>query len=241
MSKLREFAGGVVDLATVFVVGCVTAGIGGIVLFNIASTMPDDPIWEEMRCLAGVSFQNDEQCFAKKLNEGLSSMRSQFELQKLRQEELFRQRERDLDATIKKRGKEIAELEGRRQALEDEKSGVLKTRSALEEQLRKLEAIEKASTSFTLFTQKSWKRGLTVSTGISYRSFVKNQEWTSAWCYVHFESNVGVASKIDLGNQTLGGSVVFETPSAATLAAGNFTMADVEEARKLCAFPSAGV
>jgi hypothetical protein len=57
------------DGITLVAVAGLTAGVGTIVAFNIASSIvpTDDPLWVEARCLAGISFSGDEACFEKKL------------------------------------------------------------------------------------------------------------------------------------------------------------------------------
>lgn len=239
---LKALGRAIGDSVMMAAVGTVTAGIGVLVAFNIATTIvpPKDGLWAEFRCVTGMAFKGDEACFESKLKDGLQKMEFEFGKQRQLMEESHKKREEELDATIRKRGEEIAALEQRGRDLESEKAGVLKTRGDLEEQLKKLEAIEKSSTSFTLFTQKPWVRGLVVTTGVEYKSFVQSQEWTKSWCYVHFNSSSGVLSKLDLGDKRAGGAVIWADESAPTMTAGGFTSADVEEARKLCAFPEAG-
>jgi hypothetical protein len=239
MGKAGHFISGAVDLLTLGAVGSISASVGAIVLFNIASTAPADPMWQEVRCLSGFSFQGDGDCFQKRLNEGLSKMESLYEQQKQQREQEFEQKERELDATIKKRTQELAALEQRRQTLEGEKAQIVQARSELEGQIKKLEQIERASTSFTLFTERPWKRGLRVTTGVEYKSFVQSQVWTSSWCYVHFTMSSGVSGQLNLGKRLPSGAETQGETNAAALEAGNFTAADVAEARQLCAFPAA--
>lgn len=240
MGKAGRFVSGAVDLLTLGVVGTISASVGAIVLFNIASTAPADPMWQEVRCLSGLSFQGDGECFKKRLKDGLSKMESLYEQEKQQREQEFEQKERELDATIKKRTEELAALEQRRQILEGEKAQVIQARSELEGQIKKLEQIERASTSFTLFSDKPWKRGLRVTTGIEYKSFVHSQEWTNSWCYVHFTMSSGVRGQLDLGKRWPSGVESQGESNAAALDAGSFTPADVAEARLLCAFPASG-
>jgi hypothetical protein len=238
MSRLGDVGSGLLDFATVCAVGCVTGSVGVLVAFNIARSLPDDPIWSEMRCVAGIEFQGDEQCFDKKLSEGLSKMEKAFQLEMLERQKAFDLRERDLDAMIKKRNEEIAGLEGRGKALEGEKAGLDQKRSELAEQLAKLEALEKASTSFNLFKTNEWKREVIVNTGVEYKSFVRNQEWVKAWCYVRVPNDQGVTIMVQLARKRPGEAVVKETISEAELAQIRFTAAEMEEATGLCAFPS---
>jgi hypothetical protein len=240
MGKAGHFVSGAVDLLTLGAVGSISATVGAIVLFNIASTAPADPMWQEVRCWSGLSFQGDGDCFKKRLNDGLSKMESLYEQQKQQREQEFHQKERELDATIKKRTEELAALDQRRQTLEGEKAQIIQARSDLEGQIKKLEEIERASTSFNLFSEKSWTRGLKVTTGIEYKSFVQSQDWTKAWCYVQFEMENGVRAQLDLGRRFPDGTVSAGTVNSSVLEAGNFTASDVEGARALCAFPAAG-
>jgi len=238
MGKLGDVGAGILDFGTVCVVGCVTGSIGLLVAFNISRSLPDDPIWSEMRCVAGISFQGDDKCFDKKLSEGLSTIEKTFQLEMQERQKAFDLRERDLDLMIKKRNEEIAGLEGRGKALEDEKAGLDQKRAELSEQLAKLEALEKASTSFNLFKSNAFKRGINVQTGVEYKSFVRNQEWTSSWCYVQVPNDQGVTIKVDLARKRPGQAVMKETISAAELAQIRFTAAEMEEATGLCSFPS---
>lgn len=238
--KAGRLVSGVVDLLTIGAVGTISASVGAIVLFNIVSTAPAHPMWQEIRCWAGLSFQGDEVCFSKRLQKGLSLMESEFEAQKQKREQEFQEKERALDSVIKKRTEEVAALEQRRQTLEGEKAQIAQARAELEGKFRKLGEIEKASTSFNLFTEKSWKRGLIVTTGIEYKSFVQNQEWTKAWCYVHFDMENGVRAQLDLGKRLSNGQSLPGEVSASVLEAGKFTTAEVLEARSLCNFPGAG-
>lgn len=237
MGKLREIGGAVVDVLTIGAVTGVAGTVGTIVVFNIASTAPADPVWEELRCIVGISFNDDKKCFEKRLSSEIEKAGAVFMQQKEALEKDFEDRKRDLDAVIKKQGEEVAALEVRRASLEQEKESIAQERAGLAGQLKKLEEIEKSSTSFTLFTNKEWKRGLSVTTGVEYRSFVKSQEWTSAWCYVHFETASGVTSKMDLGRMLASGEVDFSGPSGAVMEAGTFSSEDVAEAKKLCVFP----
>lgn len=239
MSRLGNLGAALVDVGTVVAVGCVTMSVGVLVAFNIARSMPDDPIWPEMRCWAGISFQGDEQCFAKKLSQGLSEMEKAFELQKVEREKAFQERERELDTMIQKRNEEIAALEGRGKELEAEKGALDRKQSELADQLSKLEALEKASTSFNMFKTNPFKRGLVVNTGVEYKSFVRNQEWVHAWCYVHVPNSKGVQVRVTLATKLAGAAVEKKTVSAAELAETGFTSADVDEAVALCAFPEA--
>lgn len=238
-SSSGRFVAGAFDLLTVTAVGAISASVGAIVLFNIASTAPADPMWQELRCMAGVSFQGDESCFKKRLREGLSKMEEQYEEQKRLREEEFQQKQRELDATIQKRTEEIAALEERRQTLEGEKSEIAHSRAQLEGQLKKLAEIEQSSTSFTLFSDKPWKRGLRVTTGIEYKSFVQSQEWTNAWCYVQFDTENGVRVQLSLGKRLASGQESAGDVNPSVLEAGKFTASDVLEARALCSFPEA--
>ena len=240
MGKAGHFISGAVDLLTLTAVGSISATVGAIVLFNIASTAPADPMWQEVRCWTGLSFEGDGECFKKRLNEGLSKMESLYEQQKQQREQEFQQKERELDATIQKRTEELAALEQRRQTLEGEKVQIDQARSELEGQIKKLEQIERASTSFNLFSDKPWKRGLTVTTGVEYKSFVNSQEWTKSWCYAHFDMESGVRAQLELGKRFPDGTVSADVVNSSVLEAGNFTASDVEEARALCAFPAAG-
>lgn len=239
-NAVSRIASGAVDLLTVGAVGFVAFGVGGIVLFNIASTAPADPMWQEVRCWTGLSFQGDGDCFQKRLNEGLSKMESLYELQKEEREQEFQQKERELDATIKKRTEELAALEQRRQTLEGEKAQITEARAELEGQIKKLEEIERSSTSFNLFTANPWKRGLRVTTGIEYKSFVQSQEWLKSWCYVHFETSGGLVAQFDLGTRWSNGTQNEGENNATALQAAGFSALDVAEARQLCAFPAAG-
>ena len=219
MGKLNEIGGAVVDLLTIGAVTAVAGTVGTIVVFNIASSAPADPVWEELRCIVGISFNDDEKCFKKRLSSEIDKVSA-----------IFDQQKKELE-------KEVEALEVRRASLEQEKASIADERAGFAGQLKKLEEIEKSSTSFTIFTDEDWKRGLSVTTGIKYRSFVRSQEWTNAWCYVQFQSESGVSSKLELGNLMSGGEVEFLTPPGAALAAGMFTAEDVAEAQKLCAFP----
>lgn len=240
MSKLGDIGSGVVDLVTVGAVGCVTASVGVLVAFNIARSLPDDPIWPEMRCQIGVPFAGDGECFDKKLKAGLSEMEKVFQLEMQERQKAFDLRERDLDSMIKKRNEEIAGLEGRGKALEGEKAGLDRKRAELAEQLAKLEALEKASTSFNLFQSKAFKRGIKVETGVEYASFVRHQEWVHAWCYVQVPNAQGVRISVELARKRPGQGVIKETISAAALAEIRFSASEMEEATALCAFPSEG-
>jgi hypothetical protein len=240
MSKLGDVGSGIVDFATVCAVGCVTASVGVLVLFNIARSLPDDPIWPELRCAVGIEFQGDDKCFDKKLSEGLSKMEKAFQQEMQERQKAFDLRERDLDAMIKKRNEEIAGLEGRGKALEGEKAGLDQKRAELAEQLAKLEALEKASTSFNLFKSNVFKRGIKVETGVEYKSFVRHQEWVAAWCYVQVPNSQGVTISVQLARKRPGQAVMKETISAAELAQIRFTAAEMEEATGLCSFPSEG-
>lgn len=239
MGKAGHFISGAVDLLTLCAVGTISASVGAIVLFNIASTAPADPMWQELRCLADLSFQGDDTCFTKRLQDGLQKMESVYEEQKRARELEFQNKERELDATIQKRSEEVAALEKRRELLEGEKAQIGQARSELQAQLEKLEQIERTSTSFTLFSEKPWTRGLSVTTGVEYKSFVQSQEWTKSWCYVHFTMGSDVRAQLDLGSRLPGGVASGGSPSASVLEAGNFIAADVEDARKLCSFPDA--
>lgn len=240
MGKTGQFISGAVDLLTLGAVGAISASVGAIVLFNIASTAPADPMWQEVRCWAGLSFQGDDACFKKRLNDGLLKMESVYEEQKRARELEFQQKEGELDATIQKRSEEVAALEKRRELLEGEKAEIVKARSELQAKLAKLQEIEQSSTSFNLFSDKSWTRGLSVTTGVEYKSFVQSQEWTKSWCYVHFTMGTGVRAQLDLGARWPNGVVSEGSSTSSVLEAGNFSAADVEEARKLCSFPSMG-
>ncbi len=238
MGKAGHLISGAVDLLTLCAVGTITASVGAIVLFNIASTAPANPMWQEVRCWTGLSLQGDEACFKKRLKDGLVKMESVYEEQKRARELEFQQKERELDATIQKRSEEVAALEKRRELLEGEKAQIGQARSELQAQLAKLEQIERTSTSFTLFSEKPWTRGLSVTTGVEYKSFVQSQEWTKSWCYVHFTMGSGVRAQLDLGSRSPGGVGSDGTTTASVLEAGNFSAADVEEARRLCSFPN---
>lgn len=240
MSKLGDVGSGIVDFATVCAVGGVTASVGVLVAFNIARSLPDDPIWSEMRCVAGIEFQGDDKCFDKKLGEGLFKMEKAFQQEMVERQKEFQQRERELDTMIKKRNEEIAGLEGRGKALEGEKAGLDQKRAELAEQLGKLEALEKASTSFNLFKSNTFTRGINVQTGVEYKSFVRHQEWVTAWCYVQVPNDQGVTINVQLARKRPGQAVVTETISAAELAQIRFTADEMEEATGLCSFPSEG-
>ncbi|OYW55499.1 MAG: hypothetical protein B7Y80_16990 [Hyphomicrobium sp. 32-62-53] len=234
-------ASGFVDLLTVGAVGTIAFGVGVIVLFNISSTMPKDPIVAKALCFLELPYESDEgSCFKTRLKQGLSEMERVYEQQKQQREQEFQQKERELDATIQKRTEELAALDQRRQTLEGEKAQITQARSELEGQIKKLEEIERASTSFNLFSEKSWKRGLKVTTGIEYKSFVQSQDWTKSWCYVQFDMDNGVRAQLDLGRHFPDGSVSAATVNSSVLEAGNFTASEVEEARALCAFPASG-
>ena len=238
---VSRIASGAVDLFTVGAVGTISLGVGAIVLFNMGSTMPKDPIVAKALCFLELPYERDEEsCFKTRLKQGLSEMERVYEQQKEKREEEFQQKERELDATIKKRTEELAALEERRQTLESEKAQIIQARSELQDQLKKLEAIEKASTSFNLFTTKPWKRGLWVTTGIEYKSFVQSQEWVKSWCYVQFTTSAGLLVKLDLGTRWSNGTQNDGESNAASLQAGGFSAADVAEVRQLCAFPAAG-
>lgn len=237
MGKLSEIGGAVVDLLTIGAVTAVAGTVGTIVVFNIASTAPADPVWEELRCIVGISFNDDEKCFKKRLSSEIDKVSAVFEQEKKEQEKEFEDRKRELGAEIKRQKEEFEALEDRRAALEAEKAAISEERSGLAGKLEKLEEIEKSSTSFTLFTNKEWKRGLTVTTGVEYHSFVRSQEWKSAWCYVNFKTAGGLTSELKLGGVVAGGPAKFPEPAEAVLAAGSFSREDVVEAQKLCAFP----
>lgn len=84
MGKAGHLISGAVDLLTLCAVGAITASVGAIVLFNIASTAPANPMWQEVRCWTGLSLQGDEGCFKKRLKDGLVKMESVYEEQKAR-------------------------------------------------------------------------------------------------------------------------------------------------------------
>lgn len=233
MSKIGDMVKGAVDILTLLAMAAVAFSVGGIVVFNIATSLPPDPIFEEMRCFVSASFKGDEKCFAKKLEAGLTKLSAEFEIQKTELESAHKARERELDEMMRKKGEEVA-------ALEVEKTGISKTRGELEAQLKKLEDLEKASTSFTLFTAKPWKNGITVQTGVSYASFVKHQEWTNSWCYMQVSTKQGVSINLSLGSKMAGGETKGPEVSAAELSAVQMTTSDIEDARKFCAFPGAG-
>lgn len=237
--KAGRLVSGVVDVLTLGAVGTISASVGAIVLFNIVSTAPAHPMWQEIRCWTGLSFQGDELCFNKRLHQGLSEIEGQFEEKKRIREQEFQEKERALDGIIKKRTQEIAALEQRRQTLEGEKAQITQARAELEGKLKKLAEIEQSSTSFNLFTQKPWKRGLNVTTGIEYKSFVQSQEWNKAWCYVQFEMENGVRAELDLGKRFSSGVSSVGEVLPSVLDAGKFTTSDVLEARSLCNFPGA--
>lgn len=239
MSKLGDVGSGLVDFGTVLVVSGVTACVGALVALNIARSLPADPIWAELRCVVGVSFQGDEACFAKKLSEGLATMEKAYEVEKAKRELEFEQREKDLDVMISKRNEEIAALEDRGKALIAEKGALDGKRAELAEKLFKLEELEKSSTSFNMFNSQEFKNGISVKTGIEYKSFVRNQEWNKAWCYLQAPNDKGVFISITLGNQRAGEAVQKSTISAEELAATGFSAADMEQAFGLCTFPKA--
>jgi len=240
-NAVSRMASGAVDLLTVGAVGTISFGVGAIVLFNIGSSMPKDPIVGKALCFFEVPYESDEgHCFKTRLKQGLTEMERVYEQQKEEREQEFQQKERELDATIKKRTEELAALEQRRQTLEGEKAQIIQARSDLEGQIKKLEEIERSSTSFNLFTARPWKRGLRVTTGIEYKSFVQNQEWVKSWCYVHFETSGGLMAQLDLGTRWSNGTQNEGENNAAALQAAGFSALDLAEARQLCAFPAAG-
>lgn len=216
-------------------VAALTAGVGGLVVFNIATTIiePGDPLWPEFRCQTGIPFQGDEACFDKKLNAGLVELETQFAAQKKTWEEASQQRQQELDTILKTKSEEIV-------ALEAEKAEIARTRSQMQEQLQTLEALEKKSTSFTLFSSKEWKNGLSVVTGTRYVSFVKHQEWSKAWCYLNVVTGDGAEVTITFGEVEKGKAFVPSQPKPGALALAGLSNSDVEEARKLCQLPEMG-
>jgi|GEM_PF-6707401 len=237
MSKISEMVSSAADVIVVCAVTAVALFVASVVVFNIASTAPADPVWEELRCVVGISFKGDEQCFKKRVSSEIEKVSEGFKQRMQELEKAYEGRKRELDTTIRKQREQVAALEARRASLEQEKASIDQERGGLASKLKKLEEIEKSSTSFSLFTDKEWKRGLSVTTGVEYRSFVRSQEWTKAWCYVHFTSGGGVLSRLALGDQQAGGAIEYVNPSAAVLAAGNFSAQDVAEAKLLCSFP----
>ena len=216
------------------------AGIGAIITYSIASTLvpPEDAFWGDLRCLAGYPLQSDEKCLQQKLEEGIRANEAAFNLKKSILEEQHRQRESELNGNLETSRSQIGELEKKSQALETEKAQVVSARSSLEERLRVMEKIEASVSSFNLFTTKSWRDGLYVTTGVEYPSFVKAQEWEHGWCYVQAKGVADITVKISLATQHKGQMVVPDAVSDAELSAVKLTRADIDQARLLCSFPA---
>src|SRR5690606_21424681 len=105
---------------TLVAAGSVALGVGALALVNIVSSAPADPIWEEVRCWTGTSFQGDEKCFASRLSDGLEKMEAEHRRQKEAQEKAFEERRKELNETLKKKGEQIASLEAQRREIADE-------------------------------------------------------------------------------------------------------------------------
>lgn len=228
--------------ATLAGAGAVTMTVVGLVAVNIATTIvpPGDPLWVEVLCKAGIPFEGDEQCFAKRLKEGLNKIESEFDKKREELEQRHEQREQDLDLQIKKKQKEVAGLEQQRDGLEKDKAEIVKAREEMASRLKAMEAIESRVTTFNLFTHKPWK-GRTVTTGVEYTSFVRSQEWAYAWCYFNVRTYDGMTLQVEIATQKAGASVKNEEVKESELAAGKMTQVDVEDARTQCSFPSAGM
>ncbi len=188
--------------------------IGTIVTYSVASTMipAGDAFWGDLRCTIGVPLQSDTTCIQDQLNRALKE-----------QEEAHERRAQEMTQKIA--------------ALEAEKAQLETARRGYEERLRTLEAIEARVSQFTLFTRKPW-RDLQVTSGVNYTSFVKEQAWSNAYCYVTVRTSRGLPLHIELASQKRGAALEISTPEPAVLEAAGFTQGDIADARSLCEFPA---
>ena len=192
----------------------VVGAIGVIVAYSIATAMipTDDPFWGDVRCYAGLPLQTDSACIQDQLNRALKE-----------QEAAHQQREQEM---VRKIG-----------ALEEEKTHLETARRGFEQKLETLESLEAKVSTFTLFTRKSWRQ-YEVTSGVNYTSFVKDQAWSKAWCYVSITTPRGLPLHIQLATQEPGKLPDASDPEPAVREEAGFSLSDIAEARSLCQFPS---
>jgi hypothetical protein len=191
----------------------VVGAIGVIVAYSVLTAIipADDKLWGDARCYLGVPLQTDSACIQDQLSRALKE-----------QEAAHQQREQEMVQKIS--------------ALETEKGHLETARRGFEQKLETLESMEAKVSTFTLFTRKPW-RTYEVTSGVNYTSFVKDQAWSKAWCYVSITTLRGLPLHIQLATQEPGKLPDASDPEAAVREEARFSVSDIAEARSHCQLP----
>jgi len=208
MATTGQFAARILTFGTIAVL---TAGVAAMAAYSIAHKLvpTSDPLWEDLRCYLNVPLRQDERCFQKRV---------------VALEEQWK-------GLVRKGQLELASLQQREQE-------AARNRDALAKRLAALQEIEDKVTDFSLFTKKSFRGVFDVHTGVSYKSFVRAQEWDRAWCYWNPPARRQATIHIDLGDATPRLGVKWRAISDAELSEAGVSRADIDQAKTLCVWPT---